>query len=209
MSELTDDSCGCVWNLSVLCLVLSWQETLGSLFRRYSGLRDPGLLPFPEGHLEPRTSSKSVCVQALSFMDWVSPCLTWEEEKLCCWKVGFTQDWKHSSRSPKEPGSQSDYLSWAESEALCDRKLGRLSNRLIRPRFENVHSFKQVGVCAVLFFSVHWLISGAGVFWFAWLLLRGDTFGEVWSSACIASVHSRTWVPSMGLSVQEWAASVL
>lgn len=132
-------------------------------------------------------------------MDWVSPGLPWEEEKLC-WKVGFTLDWKYSARSPKKAGSQSDYLSWAESKALCDRKWGRLSNTLIRLCYRNVHLCKQVWVCAVLFLSLHWLSSGAGVFWFAWLLLRGNAFCEVWRSACIVPGHPSTGVPGMAWS---------
>lgn len=81
VSPLTDDSCGRAWSLRALCLLLSQQETLGSLFGRCSELRDPGLLPFPEGHLPPPPSHRAVCVQTLSFMDWVSPCLTREEAR--------------------------------------------------------------------------------------------------------------------------------
>lgn len=83
VSALTDDSCGRAWSLSALCLLLSQQETLGSLFMRCSELRDPGLLPFPKGHLPPPPPRRPVCVQTLSFVAWVSPCRTREEARPC------------------------------------------------------------------------------------------------------------------------------
>lgn len=72
---------------------------------------------------------------------------------------------------------------------LCNRKLGRLSNRLIRPCYKDVHACKQVWVCAVLSLSVHWVSSGAGVLWFVQFLLRGNVLREVWNAAYIVLVH--------------------
>lgn len=47
VSGLTDDTCGCAWNLSVLCLALFQQETLGSLFWRCPKPREIGAPSFP------------------------------------------------------------------------------------------------------------------------------------------------------------------
>lgn len=79
VSALTDDSCGRAWSLSALCLLLSQQETLGSLFGRCSELRDPGLLPFPEGHLPPPPPHRAVCVQTLPL--WIGFPLVQQERR--------------------------------------------------------------------------------------------------------------------------------
>lgn len=86
-----------------------------------------------------------------------------------------------------------------------------LSNRLIRPCYKNVHSSKQVWICAILFFSVHWLVLG---------LVCSDlcgSFSEVMpfvscrvlpASFLFTPTEPSAGVPSMGLRVQEGAARV-
>ena len=83
---------------------------------------------------------------------------------------------------------------------LCDGKLGRLSNRLSKPRCKNVHSCKQTCVWAMLFF-VHWLGSGAGVSQFMWLLFRGNRVLP--ASSLVLTLSTSLGTPSVWSSMQQ------